>query len=119
MAIAALLGFLGAHRVRHEGGESLAGEAGRGNRLLRVVKPIAIGVLRADEHGARGPRWGDAVAGDRAVDAEHVNVIAENLEIVAGGIFIGQSFVLPHGLPGTGLSPHSTPAQKFAPSTVS
>ena len=102
VAIAALFGFLGAHRVGNEGGEGLAGEARGRNGLLGVVEPIAIGVLRTDEHGARRARGRNAMAGDGAVDAEHVNVVAKNLEIVAGVVLREQTFVVQHGLAGVG-----------------
>ena len=88
--------------MRNERGEGLAGEARGRNGLLRVIEPITIGVLRTDEHGAGRARRGDAMAGDGAVDAEHVNVVAKNLEIVAGVIFREQAFVVEHGLAGVG-----------------
>ena len=77
--------------------ERLAGEAGGGDGLLRVVEPLAIGVLRADEDGAGRARGRDAVIGDRAVDAQHIYVVAEDLKIVAGVVAGDGAFVVEHG----------------------
>ena len=82
MAIGACLGFSRAHGVRNERAERLAGKAFGGDGLLRVVEPLAIRVLRTDQNRARRARRGDAMAGDGAVDAEHVAVVAQDLEIV-------------------------------------
>ena len=98
VAIAALLGFFGANGVRNECAEGLAGETRCGNGLLRVVEPVAVGVLRTDEDGAGRARGRDAMAGDGAVDAEHVDVVAKNLKVVAGVIARGEAFVVEHGL---------------------
>ncbi len=98
VAIAALLGFFGANGVRHEGAESLAGKTGSGNSLLRVVEPVAVRVLRTDENRAGRARGGDAMAGDGAVDAEHVDVVAKDLKIVAGVVARGEAFIVEHGL---------------------
>src|SRR5258708_20142279 len=98
MAVTALFCFSGAHRVGDERGESLAGERRRGNRLLRVVKPIAIGILRADQYGTRRSRRGHAMTSHRAVDTQHINVVAQNLKVVAGVILCEESFVVQHGL---------------------
>ena len=98
VAIAALLGFFGANRVRNERAERLAGKAGCGNGLLRVVEPVAVRILRTDEDGAGRARGGDAMAGDGAVDAEHVDVVAKDLKIVAGVVARGEPFVVEHGL---------------------
>jgi len=65
--------------------------------LLRVVQPIAIGILRADQHCAGRSRRCDALTGDRAVDSKHINVVAQNLKIVAGVILREQSFIVKHG----------------------
>ena len=102
MAVAALFGFSGADGVRNEGTESLAGKTFRGDGLLLIVKPIAIGVLRADEYGAGGASRGDAVSGDGAIDAEEIGVVAEDLKIVGGVIARGQTFVVEHGAAGVG-----------------
>ena len=67
-----------------------------------VVEPFAIGVLRADQHGAAGTRGRDAIAGDGAVDAEHVDVVAQDLEVVAGVIAGEQALVVEHGAAGVG-----------------
>ena len=42
------------------------------------------------------------MAGDGAVDAEHINVIAKNLEVVAGVVLREQAFVVQHGLASIG-----------------
>ena len=96
VAIAALLGFLCANRVRNEGAEGLAGKSRRGDGLLLVVQPFTVRILRTDQHGAGRARRRDAVAGDRAVHAEHVDVVAKNLKIVAGVIARGEAFVVQH-----------------------
>ena len=49
VAIGAVLGFVRAHRVRHVGAERLPAEAFGRNGLLRVVEPVAILILRADQ----------------------------------------------------------------------
>jgi len=38
------------------------------------------------------------VSSDGAINAEHINVVAQNLKIVAGVIFREQTFVVQHGL---------------------
>ncbi len=43
---------LRAHGVRHEGAEGLSAEAFGGNRLLLVVEPVAVVVLRTHQHRA-------------------------------------------------------------------
>ena len=75
-----------------------AGETGRRDCLLRVVEPVAIRILRTHEDGAGGTRGSDAVAGDSAVDAEHVDVVAKDLKVVTGVIARGEAFVVKHGL---------------------
>ncbi len=42
------------------------------------------------------------MAGDGAVNAEHVDVVAQNLKVVAGVIAGEQSFVVQHGAAGVG-----------------
>src|SRR5580700_6503226 len=102
MTVAALLRFFGANGVRNECAEGLPGESRSGNSLLRVVEPVAVRILRTYEDGAGGARGGDAMAGDSAVDAEHVDVVAKDLKIVAGIVARGKAFVVKHGLAGVG-----------------
>ena len=97
VAIGAVLGFARAHGVRHEGAERLAAEAFGGNGLLRVVEPLAIRILRADQNGAGRARRRDAMAGDGAVHGEHVAVVAQHLEIVGGPVARREAFVVQHG----------------------
>ena len=42
------------------------------------------------------------MAGDGAVDTEHINVVAEDLKVVAGVVARGASFVVQHGAFGIG-----------------
>src|SRR6476646_6673225 len=98
VAIAALLRFGGANGVRNERAEGLPGETGSGDGLLRVVEPVAIRILRTNEDGAGGTRGSNAVAGDSAINTEHVDVVAKDLKIVAGVIARGEAFVVKHGL---------------------
>jgi len=46
--------------VRTKVEKALAGETGA-EMVAGVIEPIAVGVLRTDEHGARGPRGSDAM----------------------------------------------------------
>ena len=91
-----LLRFARAHRVRHERGKRLAAEAFGRNRLLRVVEPLAIRVLRTHQNRARRARRRDAMPGDGAVHGEHVAVIAQHLEIVGGPVARREPFVVQH-----------------------
>ena len=102
MAVGALPGFFGADGMGNKRGVGLARKAGRGDRLLLVVEPLAIGVLRADENGATGAGGGDAMAADGSVDAEHVDVIAQHLEVVAGVVARREAFVVQHGAANVG-----------------
>ncbi len=97
VAIRAHLGFRRANGMRIVWAETEAAEPFRRNRLLHVIQPVAIGVLRADHHRAGGSRGRDAMLGHRAVDAQHVNVVAQHFEIVGGVIARGQAFVVQHG----------------------
>ena len=97
VAIGAAFGFFGAHGVRHEGAEGLSAETFGGDRLLLVVEPVAIGVLRTDQHGAGGTDRRDAIAGHRAVDSQRVDVVAQDLEIVGSPVARGEAFVVQHG----------------------
>ena len=63
---------------------------GGGDGLLLLVEPVAVGVLRADDDCAGGSDGGDAVASDGAVDAEHVDIVAEGChEVVVGVVAAG------------------------------
>src|SRR5712675_1168341 len=52
VAVRALLRLCSADGVRNEGAVSLAGKTGRRNGLLRVIEPLPVGVLRADQNRA-------------------------------------------------------------------
>ena len=82
VAVRAAAGLLGAHGVGHVGRERRAAEAARGRRLLLRVDPLAVLVLRGDDDGAGGAGGGDAVAADRAVLGQEVDVVAQGLEVV-------------------------------------
>ena len=56
-----------------------------------------FGILRTDEHGAGGTHRRDAIASYCSVDTEHVNIVAQDLEIVRGLIARGEAFVVQHG----------------------
>ena len=96
VTIGARLGFRGAHRVRIVRAEAEAAEAFRRDGLLHVIEPVAIGVLRADHHRARRARRRDAMLGHRAIHAQHVDVVAQHLEVVGGVVARGQPFVVQH-----------------------
>ena len=102
MAIAALLRFTGSHGVRDKSGKRLPGKSRRRDCLLRVIEPLAIGVLRTDENRARRARGCDAVPSNGAIDPEHVKVIAQNLEVVARVISREQAFIVQHRTAGVG-----------------
>src|SRR6266851_275292 len=89
-------GFFRSHSVRDERTECLPAEAFGGNGLLLVVTPTAVRVLRANQYRTGGPHGCDAITGDGAVDAEHVDVVAQNLEVVGGPILGGQPLVMQH-----------------------
>ena len=44
----------------------------------------------------------DAMSCDRPVDTQHVNVVAQNLEIIGGVVFGEQAFVMQHRTPRIG-----------------
>ena len=69
-----------------------------GNGLLHVVNPVAILILRTDQDRAGRAHRRDAMAGDRAVDAQHEAIVAQDLKIVRGPIAREQAFVVQHGL---------------------
>src|ERR1035438_8473352 len=97
MTVGAALGFFGAHRVRDEGAESLPAEAFRRNSLLLIVDPIAVVVLGTHQHGAGRAHRGDSMAGDRAINRQAVDIVAQNLEIVRSPIASCKSLVVQHG----------------------
>ena len=69
-------------RVRHVGAEGDAAHALGRDRLLLDVDRLAVVVVRADVDGARRAGRADAVAGDVAVAGQHVDVVAQRLEVV-------------------------------------
>src|SRR5262249_33451604 len=85
-----------AHGVGNIRAESLPAESLRGNGLLAVVKPVAVLVLRADYHRAGGADRRNFVAGDGAVNAQHVHVITQDLEVVFRPVARRGAFVLQH-----------------------
>ena len=96
VTITALFGFARANSVRNERAECLAGKTRRGNGLLLIIEPLTIRILRTDQHRARRTGRSNAVPGNSAIDAEHVNVVAQNLKVVAGVIPGGETFVMQH-----------------------
>jgi len=85
-------------RERYAGtkcGKRLPAEAFGGNRLLRVVEPLAIGVLRTHHHRARRPRGRDAMAGNCTVHSKHVAIVAQHLKIIGSPVARGrEAFVV-------------------------
>ena len=96
VTIVAAFRFLSANRVWDKCAERSAAQALGGNRLLRVVNPVAILILRADENRARGANRGDTMAGYGAVDAEHEAVVTKHLEIISRPVARVQAFVVQH-----------------------
>ena len=82
VAIRAALGLLAPHRMRNIRTECLAAEPWSRNRLLRLVDPIPVRVLRTHHNRARRPYRGDLVPGRRPIDPKHVNIVAQHLEVV-------------------------------------
>src|SRR5208282_3906301 len=80
-----------------KGAEGLAGKAFGGNGLLRVVEPLAVRVLRADQHGAGRARGRYAMSSDRAVHAKEISIIAQHLEVVTRVIPGAEAIVVQHG----------------------
>src|SRR5882724_11318096 len=54
--------------------------------------------LARTEYGTGRTRGRNAVAGDRAIHAKHIYVVAQNLEVVTGVVLCEQAFVVQHGL---------------------
>ena len=77
-----LVAVLAADGVRHVGAEGDAAQALGRDRLLLDVDRLAVLVVRADVDGARRPGRADAVAGHVAVAGQHVDVVAQRLEVV-------------------------------------
>jgi hypothetical protein len=96
VAVGAALGFFPSHRVRDERAEGLSAESFRGNGLLLIVEPVAVIVLRTDQHRAGGTHRRHAIARHRAVNAEGVDVVAQNLKVVGCPVARGQAFVVQH-----------------------
>src|SRR5260370_5774330 len=69
-----------------------------GNRIapVRSACAVLVRVLRANQYRTGGPHGCDAITGDGAVDAEHVDVVAQNVEVVGGPILGGQPLVMQH-----------------------
>ena len=97
VAVGAAFGLSSANGVRDVGAEGLAAEARRGDGLLLLIEPVAVRVLRADDNCAGTSDRRDLVAGDGAVDAEHVDVVAQHHEVVVGVVARGLAFVVQHG----------------------
>src|ERR1035438_3872262 len=96
MTVRASLGFFSTHGVRDESAEGLPAETLRGNRLLLIIDPIAVVVLGTHEHGACRAHGSDSMAGDRAINRQAVDVVAQNLEIVRRPIASGKALVVQH-----------------------
>ena len=52
--------------------------------------------MRADHNRTRGADRGNAVAGNGAIDAKHVDVIAQHHEVVGRVVARQQSFIVQH-----------------------
>src|SRR4051812_10995889 len=96
MAVSAALGFFCADGVRNIRTERLSAEAFRGHRLLAVVEPIAVLALRAHHDRTRRAHRRNLVPGDGAINAEHVDVVAQDLEVVRGPVARSEAFVVQH-----------------------
>src|SRR6185369_17726233 len=93
-ALRAAPGLLGAHGVGHVGREGRPAEPARRRRLLLRVEPLAVLVLRGDDDGAGGAGGGDAVAADRAVLGQEVDVVAQGLEVVGSPVAADATLVV-------------------------
>src|ERR1022692_1274402 len=76
MAIGAGARFFGSHGMRNERTESLSAESFCGAGLLLIGAPVAIGILRTAKNGAGQTPRRYAMAGNRPIHTEHVDVIA-------------------------------------------
>ncbi len=56
------------------------------------INPLAIRVLRTDEHRARRTNHRQAMVFYRSVESEHEDIIAQHLWIVRGEVASGKSF---------------------------
>jgi len=90
--------LLPAHRVGHEGRERRAREAGRRDRLLLRVDPLAVLVLRGREDRARRTGGRDPAAAHRAVARQREDVVAQGLEVVANPVAARFALVVQIGL---------------------
>ena len=97
VTIRAPLGLFSTHRMGNECTESLSTEAFGRNGLLLVVEPVAIAILRTHQYCARGTDRRDTISCHRAVDAERIDIVAENLEVVRRPVACRQAFVVQHG----------------------
>src|SRR5271157_2628700 len=73
MAIGASASFLGSNGVGYKRAESLPAIPFGGNRLLLVVTPVTIGILRTDKNGAGRTHGRYSMAGNRTVYSQHVD----------------------------------------------
>src|SRR3954468_24310273 len=74
--------------------ERLAAISLGGERLLLRVNPFAVRVLRTHHHCARRPNDGHSIPLHRAIDAEHEDIVPNDLWIVGGVIPICDPFKL-------------------------
>ena len=118
MAIGTAPRLFCADRVGHEGAEGLSAEAFRGDRLLLVVEPIAVRVLRAHQDGAGGANRRDSMASDGAVDSQHIDVIAQDLEVVGRPVARGDALVVKHGHLAIGSHFQMAPEARWDPGRV-
>src|SRR6056297_1381179 len=75
-----------ANGVRHIGAEGDAAHAIAADGLLLGVDRFAVGVVAGDVNGATTARRPDPVAGNVAIASEHVDVVAERLEVITGSV---------------------------------
>src|ERR1700735_3381631 len=76
--------------------ESLPAETRRGYSLLRLVDPVAVRILRTDYYSACRAHWRDFIACHRAIDTQHVHIVAQYLKVICGPVPCSLPFVMQH-----------------------
>src|SRR5579863_9986429 len=97
MAIRATFSLRDAHGMRDEGAEGLPAESLCRDRLLLVIDPITIVVLRTHQHSTCRAHRRDAMSRDRPIDGQAVDIVAQNLKIIGSPIASLDSLVVKHG----------------------
>src|SRR5271170_1153811 len=96
VTVRAALCLTSANSMWNVGTESLPAETGRRHSLLCLVDPVAIRILRTDYYGACRAHRRDFVACHRAINTEHVHIIAQHLKVICGPVACSHSFVMQH-----------------------